>query len=101
MSETITQAAVVDKDGTLWTLPAPARHCHILRAISDALRADGKDPRVMHEAQGFIAALRTSHVNASRYVSRSEAYRIALAAGQIRRPAKGYQGTKLFSEDVW
>lgn len=71
------------------TLPAPARHVHLLRQmVMDDELAD----RVGHADQGFV----TTH---GRYVCRCEAMRIALAAGQVA-PPQAAAGV-LYSEDLW
>lgn len=90
----IIQAAVVDDGGTLWTLPRPFRHHHILAQITAARTYAGKPPHVMNECQGFITS-------AHEFVTRRMAFNLARAAGQIRRRPSGYQTKELFSEDVW
>lgn len=91
--ETITQAAIVDEHGTLWTLPRPFRHNHIIGEIARALVYGGAKPFVRHETQGFITSRH-------RFVGRSVAFGVAVVAGQVPRPAVIGQHD-LFSEDVW
>lgn len=70
------------------SLPRPARHHHIIHAVSESL---GR-PIVPHE-QGFLTST-------GRFVGRKEAYGIALRAGQAK-PKPGTLLPDLFSEDLW
>lgn len=88
----IIQAAIVAKDGTLWTLPRPFRHHDIVQEISKAQIYGGMRPHVTHETQGFITS-------EWRFVGRETAFTIAQAADQILAPRRGV--AELFSEDVW
>jgi hypothetical protein len=84
----ITGAAIV-VNGVVWSLPAPARHCHLIRAWCDAHWTDGKPAFIGSHEQGFVTS-------AGNFVTREEAAELAYCAGQIteRKPT-------LFSEDVW
>lgn len=83
------------------TLPRPARHHDIIAAL--AARGFGPGD-VGPSRQGFVTST-------GRYVGREEAWRIAVAAGQllparttdgmeVRRTAPAPNGS-LYSEDVW
>ena len=92
MSERIEQAAIL-LDGTIHTLPRPARHGDVMAMHGAVNRrwalADGE--------QGFTTS-------EGRFVERDEAYRIAKAAGQIIARQDGHintNGGDLFSEDLW
>ena len=77
-------------DGKTYALPAPNRHHDVIRAIAEANGIGVNGPDV----QGFL-------VNGDRFVCREEAFKIAQENGQLKRDAGGYQGAKLFSEDLW
>lgn len=82
-------AAACVLDGQIWTLPAPARHHHILQAIESVL--PGRAIEVKPKAQGFI----DSTMN---YVDREEAGKRAVSCGQteaLKWPPY------LYSEDLW
>jgi len=96
---TIATAAIRARDGTVWTLPRPARHHDILAHM----KAAGVSLEDRHSSdQGFIAS-------DGRFVDRREAMTIALAAGQFlteRATCSGVRwkatlGGKLFSEDIF
>jgi hypothetical protein len=82
-------AAAILLDDQIWTLPAPARHHHILQAI-ESVHPD-KALEAHPETQGFIDG-------AGNFVGRVVAARLAVAFGQIA-PTK--VGSQLFSEDLW
>lgn len=87
-SETIAAAAVY-YDGLVYSIDAPARHYHILRAM---MSKDVDDAAMNPRYQGFVT-------NAGRFVDRYEACRIARGANQlIRQPTPE---DMLTSEDVW
>lgn len=73
--------------GKVHTLPAPNRHHHVIRAIGGI-----KGPDV----QGFT----DQH---GVFLNRRDAYKLAAANGQLKRDPdpKKYQGTDLYSEDLW
>lgn len=81
----VVNGTTLEQDRVLmtFTLPAPARHHHILHYLA---RPD------FHVEQGFLTST-------GRFVSRKEAMGIAVAAGQVS-PSK-VQSPDLFSEDLW
>lgn len=81
----ITHVAVINS-GTIYSLPAPNRHHHVIHA--NKLRTDCDE--------GFL-------LDNGDFVNRSLAYEIAKNNGQLkRRPGKEfYQGNELYSEDLW
>jgi len=85
--ETIQEAACIAPDGSVWHLPRPCRHHHILWTMARAF--DGH--MVMPDDQGFWTS-------EGRYVQREEAARIAVLAGQIEKPN---WPPDLYSEDLW
>lgn len=70
-------------DGQVFTLPAPARHHHLIWVYGD----------MSGEGSGFIT-------NFGYFIYREEAWGIAEAAGQII-PRDGQIPGTLYSEDVW
>lgn len=81
--ETIECVAIEFADLTL-SLPRPCRHHHVIQHYVAETGKTGSGLR-----QGFI----TNH---GRFVDRSEAARLAFAAGQIAKPKP-----QLYSEDLW
>jgi len=81
--------AAIKYQGQVYSLPAPHRHHHIISSIPDY---DG----TLEDSQGFVDAN-------GKYLERGEAYQLAVSSGQIRRNpgTEEYQGTELFSEDLW
>lgn len=79
--------AAIRVEGEVWTLPRPARHCHLVKAWRDA-----KQERIDDHEQGFVTSL-------GRFVGREEARKIADAAGQTSERDRGM--SILFSEDLW
>lgn len=86
--ERITGVAIMDDDGRLWSLPAPARHGTIY-ALAAFMRESAEGPL---SGQGFTT-------NTGRFVGREEAVGIATDARQLIR--KTDPPDQLFSEDVW
>lgn len=86
----IVGVAIRDQHGTAHTAPRPARHHDLLRLFHDVgLHCPGP------AAQGFVLGDGT-------FVSRRRAYGIAMNNGQLLpRPAGGYDGPELYSEDLW
>jgi hypothetical protein len=80
-------AAAIDHNGKV---NIGKRHASIIRDI----RLMGDRDVITQDSQGFVTST-------GRFVDRATAYVIAKGAGQIIRPATGYQGTNLFSEDLW
>lgn len=83
VTEKIAGVAIQFEDGSVWTLPRPARHSDVIAARASATGCKGSG------RQGFITSR-------DRFVDRVEAVNIALAAGQIRQ-----RKARLFSEDLW
>ncbi len=81
-------SAAVSKDGTVYTLPRPARHHDVIRHMHEQGVSRG------HSDQGFV-------LNDGRFVMRKPALRVAEEAGQILEGAKLRRVHGLFSEDVW
>jgi hypothetical protein len=82
MTETIIRVAIEFTEVTL-SLPAPNRHHHVIAHYA-AMGGRGSGRR-----QGFITSK-------ERFVTRTEAAKIAYASGQIAAPKR-----LLFSEDLW
>ena len=82
----VVAAAIIGEDGHPYSLPEPMRHHHVIRHMASL----GHRTPIMGE-QGFV-------LNTGRFVDRTEAAAIAIAAGQI-------SGLKwppyLYSEDLW
>jgi hypothetical protein len=77
--------------GTVYALPAPNRHHHVIRWLVDekgfaTVEAHGDD-------QGFVDSL-------GNYLTRAQAYRVAQAAGQLR-PDRPNWNDELYSENLW
>ena len=87
--ERITHVAIKLADGTIVSLPKPARHSSVL------LQCQAKGFTCRNSTQGFLTSK-------GRFVTREEAYPIAVAAGQlIGREQGGGTSGRLYSEDVW
>jgi hypothetical protein len=84
--EHITRVAVV-YNNTVYSLPAPDRHHHVLRVIYKEHQTSSP-----HKS-GFLN-------NMGVYLTRQQALTVALAAGQVKDPNNVHAG-KLFSEDLW
>lgn len=89
MSDERIAAAALRVDGEVWTLPPPARHCHLVDAWSSAHWRDGQPGRIGPHEQGFVTT-------AGRFVDRMVAASVAFAAGQTETPRP-----QLYSEDLW
>lgn len=87
MTEKIATAAIMADDGTMVTLPRPARHHTIIHHMA----AQGHGP-IGPAAQGFAT-------DTGRFVDRVEGLAIARAAGQIVEKHPDFE--KLYSEDMW
>jgi len=81
-------SAAVQYQGVIFSLPRPARHHVILHAM----HAMGL-PKESRRGQGFLTS-------EGRFVDRSEARRVALAAGQVTEDKLHHQ-VHLFTEDLW
>lgn len=78
-------AAAIRVREHVWTLPPPARHCHLINAWADAHQC-----RLPKECeQGFV-------VSTGAFVDRAIAAELAYLAGQIDA-----RKLTLFSEDLW
>ena len=93
--ERITHVAIALVDGTIYSLPEPARHTSVLLA----LQRDGRS--AYHSMQGFMTS-------AGRFLDRAEAWRVACDAGQVplslqREKQARYKNMiiPLYSEDIW
>ncbi len=95
------------KDGIVYALPRPARHCHLFAEYNDAQRVtagthppekiagwqlqwSGWPAEVMQGGMQGFTDMR------GRFVGRAEAAADAYEAGQISEPKD-----ELFSEDIW
>lgn len=80
-------AVAIKYDNRIWQLPRPKRHHDVMRSIGGMF-----GPHI----EGFISST-------GEFVNRTEAMRIAVAAGQLRRRSgpEYYQGPELYSEDLW
>lgn len=93
---TVKQAALRFR-GVVWTLPRPARHCHILHALHAVLGWNGETRRIERLPdeeqleQGFVTS-------DDEFVTRRQAAAIAQATGQL--PALHWP-PDLYSEDLW
>ena len=87
MSERIVAAAI--QYGATISLPQPARHDTILKAMDLLMSIDAT--KVKPHDQGFIT-------DTGRFVNRVEAYQIAYRAKQV---GETDQYPLLFSEDLW
>ena len=81
----VVAAAVLGEDGTIYSLPPPARHDAILR---ECFEKSGKRAT----EQGFL-------LSDGRFARRKPALMVARKAGQVLRETAPQHG--LFSEDVW
>jgi hypothetical protein len=83
---TIVAAAIRDHDGTVYSVPRPGRHHHVIRLMVEAGR-----PKPITGEQGFV-------LEDGRFVNREEGAQMALASGQIEEL---HWPPDLFSEDLW
>lgn len=90
MTETVVGPALLTTDGVIYGLSRPNRHKDVMAHMG----AQGLDrAEVVNSAQGFAT-------DAGRWVSREEAWQIAMAAGQVAHPDARPAGA-LFSEHLW
>lgn len=84
LSETIVCAAIRDSNGAVHSKPRPARHhdCFFSGCETDKITC------------GFVTS-------SGYFVDRREAYKIAVAAGQLLPTALAHHAPVLMSEDVW
>jgi hypothetical protein len=85
---TVERAALLGTDGTIYSLPQPARHHDVMRHMADVHGFEN----VHHLEQGFVLSV-------GRFCRRRPAKLIAERAGQLLERASGNE--RLFSEDVW
>lgn len=94
----ITHVAIKLKDGTIFSLPAPNRHHNVYEMMADEHNISllNKAYKLYGSTEGFLK-------DDDSYLSRKEAYVYAKETGQFnRRVFKGcYNGTELYSEDLW
>lgn len=81
-------AAAIEHDGLVFSMPKPARHHHIIHAMSRI----GLGPEKVKN-QGFLTSK-------GEFVGRGVARFIAVRAGQID-DRKSHHPNHLFSEDLW
>lgn len=77
-------------EGKTWYLPRPNRHHDVVRLIAEynGVGVNGPDVQGFQDDQG-------------NFLTRAQAMELAEANGQLKRDPGGYQGDKLFSEDLW
>jgi hypothetical protein len=93
VSERVIAAALRLEDGTVRSLPAPARHADVMRVMAH----EGVDRiAVLRATQGFLA----SDAGRERFVDRQHAALIAQRAGQIL-PGRFVRAKTLTTEEVW
>lgn len=88
----ITHVAVKTTEA-VFSLPPPNRHHNVLRYMKQVL--DSRD--YGNEIEGFVD-------EAGNFLNRRDAYQLALSTGQLDRskhPPNSYNGTDLYSEDLW
>lgn len=90
-AERIERAAIRHADGTVFDVPRPGRHSHVIALMSAMDKPFACPEEECHE-QGFIT-------NTGRFVDRYEARKIAEAAAQLIERAMNLP--QLYSEDVW
>lgn len=83
-------AVAIQYDGKVYSLPKPNRHHHVIRAIA----AENGEGIHGPDVQGFLD-------EAGKFLNRREAYILATNTCQINRRPGGYNGTDLYSEDLW
>lgn len=85
----LTHVACKDREGRVWSMPAPFRHHHVLRVMHDHGTRCAEDN---HYSQGFLDA-------SGRYLHRKAAFVNAHLNGQIKNGE--IIGGVLTSEDLW
>jgi hypothetical protein len=100
----IVRAAII-RDGGVWSVPKPGRHCHVL----NLMREHGLPKRVAvvvdvdvaafdvevgpHDVQGFLT-------DTGMFLDRKRALRHAAICGEVP-PEWEHTHNELFSEDLW
>lgn len=87
MRETV-DCAAIKRGLQVFVLPRPNRHCDVFVM----LRKRFPGLQIQPDDQGFVT-------NTGRFVSREEAAKIAIAAGQLAECK--FQPNYLFTEDLW
>lgn len=83
-------AAAIENSGVVFTMPQPARHHHLIRAMA---QIGVPTPINAFSKGGFV-------LSDGRYTTRRQAKRFAYNAGQITR--ERFQSQQVFcSEDLW
>jgi hypothetical protein len=92
-SPKIVAAAIKDKDGKVYSVPQPGRHCDVFLTMP-------RDQRLLEAVQGFID-------ETGAFLDRHQAYKVAKENFQIL-PAEYYEANNiaptpgtLYSEDLW
>ncbi len=70
----------------VYSLPAPNRHHDVIRTIPGGVAGP--------DIQGFLD-------DQGAFYNRRDAYLLASFNGQLKRGPGGYQGDRLYSEDLW
>lgn len=83
---TVDRAAIIGRDGKIWSVPRPERHHHVIK-----LMVLFGYPTPVAGIQGFL-------LSNGKFVGRKEAAKIAIEAKQIK---KLNWPPNLFSEDLW
>lgn len=84
---TVCEAAILDHDGTIYSVPRPGRHHDVIRLMADT---GCKTP--VTGKQGFV-------LSDGFFADRRFAAEVAIRAGQVK--ALSFQPYDLFSEDLW
>lgn len=91
LPETVEMSAIKHADGTVFTVPRPGRHNHVIEEMKRQGKPWNSPDEARHE-QGFVTST-------GRFVGRHEARKIAEAAHQLLERASAHDW--LSSEDVW
>jgi hypothetical protein len=86
-------AAAIKIGDVVTFIPAPARHHHVLHSLAKSFKGR-TDEGYTKEVQGFLTS-------EGLFLDREEAFNEAVYCGQLKRKPGGYNGTELFSEDLW
>ena len=95
----IVATALKAPDGTVLTLPRPARHAHYMQDYNTACRKEGWDTPWEGWSAGQLNGCQQGFLtHGGQFVDRVEAARIAIEEKQIENLNWGNQ---LYSEDLW
>jgi hypothetical protein len=86
-------AAAIKIADVVCFIPKPARHHNVLHSLSKSFKGR-TDRGYTEEVQGFVT-------DTGLFLNREDAHQYASQRGQINRKNDGYDGSKLFSEDLW